>query len=528
MDTGTTSHITKHKIGGINHRGTTVNTRGFVRELINPELEMDILVKYIGKDGLEIKAELKDMQVNKNFNFNLFSVTKMLKKGYLLSRNKKCMKLKKGAHEFTFESVIRTRGGVLYCAIFKKQETQLPESFDEASVVLDSSNLENPKEEAKKRFKINVKQAHEYLGHLSEDTTRKTALQLRMNLSRGALLVCESCTIAKARQRNVPKETSEENKAQEYNGQCFHDIATIKVPEKMEGITTSEPNWHILIDEALGFKQSKFHILKGAIIPDMCQYMHSEKERGFPIQILRQENAKENVALIKIAKGKDWKHNFKTEVTARNTPQQNLKLEMAFTVIPAQARTMLISPQIPDGERFKLWPEVTVTATFLNNLVPVTVNRENKTRGEHTGHKILLWVKFLQTFDEAGTVKEGKKGKVLDRGITMMLVGYDNEHNGNCYRMYNPVTSRVVITQDVIWFGRVFYTRLPHKLDHKSMPVVLVPISMNTHNIEDKSMQTLEVITRIVPASDKRGGSTIDCQKRQMPNGQLTGQDPVA
>jgi hypothetical protein len=67
------------------------------------------------------------------------------------------MKLKKGAHEFMFESVFKMRGGTLYCAIFKRQETQLPESFDVESVVLDSSNLESPKEEAKKIFKINVK-----------------------------------------------------------------------------------------------------------------------------------------------------------------------------------------------------------------------------------------------------------------------------------------------------------------------------------------------------------------------------------
>jgi hypothetical protein len=156
-DTRATSHVTKHKIGGINHRGTTVKTKGFVKESINPELEMVILVKYIGKEGLEIKSELKDVQVNKNFSFNLFSMTKMIKKGYLLSGNKKCMKLKKEAYEFMFESIIRTRRGTLYCAIFKRQETQLPESFDVASVVLDSSNLESPKEEAKKIFKINVK-----------------------------------------------------------------------------------------------------------------------------------------------------------------------------------------------------------------------------------------------------------------------------------------------------------------------------------------------------------------------------------
>ncbi len=90
------------------------------------------------------------MQINKNFNFNLFSMIKMLKKGYLLSGNKKSMKLKKGAHEFTFEIVIQTRVGALYCAIFKRQETQLPESFDVASIVSDSSNLESPKETSSK------------------------------------------------------------------------------------------------------------------------------------------------------------------------------------------------------------------------------------------------------------------------------------------------------------------------------------------------------------------------------------------
>jgi hypothetical protein len=87
------------------------------------------------------------------------------------------MKLKKGAHDFMFESAIRTRGEAMYCAILKRQEMQLPECFNVASVVLDSSNLESPKEEAKKIFKINVKQAHEYLGHVSEGTTRKTAHQ---------------------------------------------------------------------------------------------------------------------------------------------------------------------------------------------------------------------------------------------------------------------------------------------------------------------------------------------------------------
>ncbi len=60
------------------------------------------------------------------------------------------------------------------------------------------------------------------------------------------------------------------------------------------------------------------------------------------------------MALIKVAKGKDWKLTIAVELTARNTPQQNLKAETALTVIAAQARSMLIAAQVPDYQRFKL------------------------------------------------------------------------------------------------------------------------------------------------------------------------------
>jgi hypothetical protein len=74
------------------------------------------------------------------------------------------------------------------------------------------------KKALKKIFKTNVKRAHDYLGHLSKDTTRMMAKYLGMILSRGLSPVCKSCAIAKAKQRNIPKETSGENKATEFNG----------------------------------------------------------------------------------------------------------------------------------------------------------------------------------------------------------------------------------------------------------------------------------------------------------------------
>ncbi len=76
---------------------------------------------------------------------------------------------------------------------------------------------------------------------------------------------------------------------------------------------------------------------------------------------------------------------------------------------------MLTAAQVPDLQRFKLWPEVVMTATSLNNLVPVIMNEEKKTRWEHAGHKLPAWVKNLQTLGEAGTEKE-KKRQIIRQG----------------------------------------------------------------------------------------------------------------
>ncbi len=131
---------------------------------------------------------------------------------------------------------------------------------DVASVASDMSEetTTKAKEALKKIFKINVKRAHEYLGHLSKDMTRLTAKYLGMNLSRGTLPVCKSCAIAKVKKKNVPKETSGANKATEFNGRAFHDLSKIKVPEELGQIEIAKSSWHIAVDKVLGFKRSAF------------------------------------------------------------------------------------------------------------------------------------------------------------------------------------------------------------------------------------------------------------------------------
>ena len=69
---------------------------------------------------------------------------------------------------------------------------------------------------------------------------------------------------------------------------------------------------------------------------------------------------------------------FKVEFTARQTPQQNAIVETGFTVLAAQARSMMNTAQIPENVRFKLWGVTVEAATYLSNLVVVTVSNVTK------------------------------------------------------------------------------------------------------------------------------------------------------
>ena len=39
---------------------------------------------------------------------------------------------------------------------------------------------------------------------------------------------------------------------------------------------------------------------------------------------------------------------------------------------------------------------------------------------------------------------------------TMMFIGYANNHDGDCYRMFNPKTDDVSKTRDMIWLRQIF------------------------------------------------------------------------
>jgi hypothetical protein len=215
---------------------------------------------------------------------------------------------------------VETQKGVLWCAYIKRNEPK-------SEIAAESSNLKSNNQPAesekglKSAIKMNIERAHAILGHSNEDTTQKKAVALNMQLTMGSLKTCEPCTVAKARQMNV-NSGSKESKAEKFNGRVYHDIAIVKESNDDKKLGRKSV-WHVIAEETVNFKMSKFFVSKSEMSNYMCEVMESEKVQGHPIAIIRQDNAGENKKLVTQANSKDWKHETIFENTACKTPQQN-------------------------------------------------------------------------------------------------------------------------------------------------------------------------------------------------------------
>jgi hypothetical protein len=155
----------------------------------------------------------------------------------------------------------------------------------------------------KSAIKMNFERVHAILGHSNEDTTQKTAAALNMQITRGSLKMCKPCAVAKARQMNVNNK-SKGSKAEKFNGHVYHDIAIVNKSNNDKKLGRKSV-WHVIAEERVNFKTSKFFLSKSKMPKYMCEYMKSEKVQGHPIAIIRQDNAGKNKNLVTLAYSKD-------------------------------------------------------------------------------------------------------------------------------------------------------------------------------------------------------------------------------
>jgi hypothetical protein len=135
---------------------------------------------------------------------------------------------------------------------------------------------------------------------------------------------------------------------------------------------------------------------------------------------------------------------------------------------------MLNSAKLTQDLRHGLWAECANTATLLEN---ITVrNDESKTPYELFHGKQSEKFEFLRKFGEVAVVtnKDNIQGKLENRGITTLFVGYTENHSNDVYRMLNLTTNRILTTRDIIWTGKN-YAEFKHHHDGEIIETLIVP-----------------------------------------------------
>ena len=125
-DTGATTHSTAHLEGAISIReaSTVTNIMGVSGPPIQATHEVDIkATKEEPGIGLHTVV-LTDVAYVPNGRYNLFSITKMMNKGWVVTGSiGNGIALQKGANRLTFQEKIQTPKGTLYAAIFNRTKT---------------------------------------------------------------------------------------------------------------------------------------------------------------------------------------------------------------------------------------------------------------------------------------------------------------------------------------------------------------------------------------------------------------------
>jgi hypothetical protein len=80
------------------------------------------------------------------------------------------------------------------------------------------------------RTTMNISQAHTKFVHSNEDDTRRMAKEMGITITRGILDPCDACTIAKAKQKNVPKASTHKEATKTDERRIFLDISSQSRP----------------------------------------------------------------------------------------------------------------------------------------------------------------------------------------------------------------------------------------------------------------------------------------------------------
>ena len=391
---------------------------------------------YIPKEGKEQKIVLHQVKVIPELApYNLFSLTAALDNDFKIGNEGKQIYLVKGNFKLKFDREIKTRGGYVAGAKIVPREEEL-----------NTTNMANPA--LTRGQKMSIKRFHDMFGHQSVETTKITAKYYGIDLT-GTMDACESCILGKARQKNVGK-GNEEKRETEPGKRLFFDVSSIKNVSY-----GGSKFWLLVVDDATDCCFS-FFLKKKSDVPETMVRMikQLQSKENITVMTLRCDNAGENKTTDILCQ--DEKLGITFEYTAPDTPQHNGRVERKFATLYGRMRAMLNAAGLEATLRKGVWAECGNAATRNENLSISTRNQKPAWERFFNRPSKLVW--NLRTFGEmAITTKHNKiQGKLTNKGIPVMFVGYASDHATDVYRLLKMSNKRIVMSRDVRWLNKSY------------------------------------------------------------------------
>ena len=133
------------------------------------------------------------------------------------------------------------------------------------------------------------------------------------------------------------------------------------------------------------------------------------------------------------------------QLTVAYTPQQNGVAERKNRTIMNIVRNMLSNKQIPK----EFWPEAVNWAIHVLNRSPTSAVRELTPEDARSGNKPV--VDYFRVFGCVAHVHipNCQRSKLDEWSMRCVLLGVSDE--SKAYRLYNPITKKIVISRDVVF-----------------------------------------------------------------------------
>ena len=305
-------------------------------------------------DGNRLKLE--QVKVVPSIAKNIISVGRIMGSGNKVHMDNEAM------------TIENTDGNKLKIA--KDQDTPL---FHLKAKAIKGEQVHNNDE--KKKLEIDINDAHELYGHVSEGPLHEI-LKQRNYVVVGTRKTCEPCAYAKAKARAVGKTT--EVQATSKGERLFIDLSG---PYKKSLV--SSQYWVLIVDDKTRKAWSFFVKNKKEIKKVTENLLLLLKGASVITKYMRCDNAGENTKQLReICE----KNGIILEMTAPNTPQMNGVVERKFVTIRDKALALMLGAKLDDAHQGRLWPEAVHTATKLDNAVPSSKSHESpdvQWYGEH-------------------------------------------------------------------------------------------------------------------------------------------------